>query len=141
MADLAARVAATEKVVARFRARPFDWRNRRTCIHLARAQAIAMGHRPPMVPDFRSPRGARAALDRLGFADLPALLDSLFPRIAPAATWVGDLVMMEGGEGGFDAIGIAAGGKIMGYHEEHLHRGIVPFMAAVGAPFIGAWRL
>lgn len=140
MADLAARVAATEKVVARFRAKPFDWKERRTCIHLARAQARALGHRPPAVPDFRSPRAARAALKATGHENLAALLDSLFLRIPPAAMWVGDLAIMEGGED-FDAIVIAAGGKLIGYHADHLDAGIVNIVPIGDRPFIGAWRL
>lgn len=92
MLDLAQRVEATEKVVARFRGRAFDWRGRQTCIHLARAQARALGHRPPSIPDFRSSRGAKTALKATGHATLEALLDSLFPRIAPAAMWVNTLI-------------------------------------------------
>ena len=140
MADLATRVAATEKVVARFRGRPFDWASRRTCIHLARAQARALGHRPPAVPDFRSPRGARTALRSTGHDNLAALLDSLFVRIPPAAMWVGDLAIMEG-DAGFDAIVIAAGGKLIGYHADYLKAGIVNIVPVGDNPFIGAWRL
>lgn len=140
MVDLAARVAATEKVVARFRNRPFGWDTRRTCIHLARAQARALGHRPPPIPDFRSPRGAKTALRAQGHETLEQLLDSLFPRIAPLAAWVGDLVIMAGGEE-FDGIGIVAGGKILGYHEDHLDEGLVPVVPVGPNPYVGAWRL
>ncbi len=140
MLDLAGRVAATEKAIARFRGKPFDWRDRRTCIHLARAQARAMGHRPPAVPDFRSPRGAKTALKATGYNTLEALLDSMFPRIAPAAMWVGDLALMEGGDG-FDAIVVSAGGKMIGYHADHLAEGIVNLVGVGERPFIGAWRL
>lgn len=141
MLDLAQRVAATEKVVARFRNRPFDWTSRRTCIHLARAQARALGHRPPAIPDFRSPRGAKTALKALGHDTLEQLLDSLFPRIAPLAAWVGDLVIMSGGEAEFDGIGIVAGGKIIGYHEDHLADGLVNVVPVGSDPYVGAWRL
>lgn len=143
MVDLAARVAATEKVVARFRGRPFAWDKRRTCIHLARAQARALGHRLPPIPDFRSPRAARTALRAQGCETLEQLLDRHFVRIAPLAAWVGDLVIMAGGEGegDFDGIGIVAGGKILGYHEDHLTEGLVNIIPAGPDPFIGAWRL
>ena len=141
MLDLAQRVTATEKVVARFRNRPFDWATRRTCIHLARAQARALGHRPPAIPDFRSPRGAKTALKALGHDTLEQLLDSLFPRIAPLAAWVGDLVIMAGGDGEFDGIGIVAGGKIIGYHEDHLADGLVNVVPVGPDPYVGAWRL
>ncbi len=141
MLDLAARVAATDKVVARFRNAPFSWDRRRTCIHLARAQARALGHRPPLIPDFRSAIGAKTALKAQGCATLEQLLDKLFPRIAPLAAWVGDLVIMAGGDGGFDGIGIVAGGKIIGYHEDHLDRGLVNVVPVGPNPYIGAWRL
>ncbi|RYG79531.1 hypothetical protein EON77_08975, partial [bacterium] len=137
MVDLVARVAATEKVVARFRNRPFGWDTRRTCIHLARAQARALGHHLPQIPDFRSPRGARTALRAQGCETLDQLLDKLFPRIAPLAAWVGDLVIMAGGDE-FDGIGIVAGGKILGYHEDHLAAGLVNVVPVGLDPYIGA---
>ncbi|RSU59308.1 hypothetical protein BRX36_19265 [Sphingomonas sp. S-NIH.Pt1_0416] len=140
MLDLAQRANATESVVARFRGRPFDWKSRRTCIHLARAQARALGHRPPSVPDFRSPLSARTALRSTGHETLEALLDSLFNRIAPAAMWLGDIALMAGGDG-FDAIVIAVGGKMIGYHQDHLADGPVVIEPESMASFIGAWRL
>lgn len=140
MLELAQRAALTETVVARFRGRPFDWKKRRTCIHLARAQARALGHRPPPIPDFRSPKAARAALRSTGHETLEALLDSLFIRIPPAAMWVGDLALMAGGDG-LDAIVIAAGGKMIGYHQDHLAEGLVNIEPETGAAFVGAWRL
>ncbi|WP_017978545.1 DUF6950 family protein [Sphingomonas melonis] len=140
MVDLAARVLATEQVVARFRNRPFGWATRRTCIHLARAQGRALGHRLPAIPDFRSPRGARTALRSQGCETLDQLLDKLFPRIAPLSAWVGDLVVMAGSDG-FDGIGIVAGGKILGYHEDHLADGLVNIVPVGADAFIGAWRL
>lgn len=140
MLDLAQRVAATEKAVSRFRGKPFDWKNRRTCIHLARAQARALGHRPPPVPDMRSPTGARRALAATGHASLEALLDSLFTRIPPASMWVGDLALMEGADG-LGGIVIAAGGKMMGYHADQLDLGLVNIVPIGDRPFVGAWRL
>lgn len=135
--NLAERVAATEKVVARFRDRPFEWGKERTCIHLARAQMRALGHKPPTVPRFRSALTATRALKATGHDTLEGLLDSLLPRIAPAEMWVGDLALMEG-EPPFHAIVIAAGGKVLGYHEDTPERGIVPIEVE---SFIGAWRL
>lgn len=114
--NLAERVAATDKVVARFRNRPFDWRDRATCIHLARAQMRALGHRPPPIPDFRSALGARKALERSGHASLEALLDSMLPRIAPLSAWVGDLMLVPGEEPFGEALAISAGGALLMYH-------------------------
>lgn len=140
MRDLVQRASATESVIARFRGKPFDWTKRRTCIHLARAQARALGHRPPPVPDFRSPTSARRALRSTGHETLEALLDNLFPRIPPAAMWLGDLALMAGGEA-LDAIVIAAGGKMIGYHQGHLADGPVVIEPESMMSFIGAWRL
>lgn len=123
--DLAERAAATGRVVTRFRDRPFSWRDRATCLHLVRAQMRALGHRPPRIPDFRSPIGARRALQARGQDSVQALLDSLLPRIAPAAMIVGDIALLPG-EPPFEAAVIAAGGqKVFGWHGEDLSR-LVP---------------
>ena len=135
--NLHERVIATDKVVAKFRARPFDWSKRATCIHLARAQARALGHRPPSIPDIRSAIGARRALAQLGHETLSGLLDAMFPRIAPASALPGDLVVVPGEEG-FESIGIAAGGAILMYHADA--DGLVPVKEALGS-VTGAWRL
>jgi hypothetical protein len=97
----------------------------------------ALGHRPPTVPRFRSALTARRALSAAGFDTLEQLLDSLLPRIAPAAMWPGDLALLAG-EPPFDAIVIAAGGKVLGWHEDTPERGLMPIAADT---FIGAWRL
>jgi hypothetical protein len=117
MFDLARRAAETQKVVDRFRGRPFDWATRSTCIHLARAQMRALGHRPPAIPDFRSPRGALTALKGTGHENLEQLLDAMLPRIAPLAMIVGDLALVPG-EAPFDALAISAGGTLLMYHQE-----------------------
>lgn len=138
--NLAERVAATETVIARYRNKPFDWGTTGTCIHLARMQMIAMGHKAPSVPAFRSAIGAGKALKKAGFDTLADLLDTLLPRIPPAAMLVGDLAIMPGGSG-FDAVVIGAGGKVIGYHDDYLDRGVVNVIPEGPAPFIGAWRL
>lgn len=118
MLDLAARADATEKVVARFRNRPFDWRDRATCLHLARAQMRALGHRPPAIPDFRSPTGALTALRKAGHDTLESLIDSMLPRIAPLSMIVGDLALVPG-VAPFDALAISAGNwTLLMYHQE-----------------------
>lgn len=122
MLDLAARAAATEKVVARYRNRAFGWHDRATCMHLARAQMRALGHRPPAVPDIRSARGALAALRRTGHETIESLLASMLPRVAPLAMLVGDLGVLPG-EDGFEAVVICAGGdKVFGWHGADLSR-------------------
>lgn len=132
------RADRTTAVAARFRKRAFDWRQRSTCIHLARAQARALGHRPPSIPDFRSAIGARTALRATGHETLEALLDSMFIRIAPAAMWVGDLALVPG-DAGFDAIAVSAGdGTLLMYHKGA--DGLCNVKAAL-PHVIAAWRL
>ncbi len=139
MVDLAARVAATEKVVARFRNRPFDWKDRATCIHLARAQARAMGHKPPAIPDFRSARGGLTALRATGHETLEALLDSMFQRIAPAAMLVGDLAVAPAPEPFGCAVGIWGGSALLGYHPDE-PSGLANIKEAM-MHITAAWRL
>lgn len=137
--NLAARAKITSEVIERYRRKVFDWRGSATCIHLARAQMRAMGHRPPAIPQFRSALSAHRALKATGFDDLAALLDSMLPRISPAAMLVGDLAILPGDDA-FDSIVIGAGGKMMGWHTDTIDRGIMPLLANPDA-FIGAWRL
>lgn len=136
MSDLNRRAEATRQTLAKYRALPFDWKRRVTCIHLARHHMRNMGYKPPPIPAFQSPLGARRALAKAGFADMAALLDSLLPRIAPASAWVGDLALLEGDDG-FDSIVIHAGGKWLGYHSDDLSS-IKPLVVS---EIKGAWRL
>ncbi len=99
-----------------------------------------MGHTLPSIPDIRSATGARRALAATGHTDLASLLDGLFPRIAPASMWIGDLALMEGADG-LGGIVIAVGGKVMGYHADHLDLGLVNIEPVGPNPFLGAWRL
>ncbi|KKW92246.1 DUF6950 family protein [Sphingobium chungbukense] len=136
MSDLLRRAEATRLTINKYRARPFDWKSRSTCIHMARTHLRNMGHRPPPIPDFRSVIGARRALQNTGFDNLTALLDSLLPRIAPAEMLVGDIAILPGDEG-MEGIVISAGGKLIGYNED-APDGVKPLMALVPLP--AAWR-
>jgi hypothetical protein len=120
MLDLAERARRTEAVVAKYRTRAFSWRDRATCLHLARAQMRALDMRPPPMPDFRSPLSARKALKRAGHETVAGLLDSLLPRIAPLSMIVGDLAVLPG-EDAFQAVVIHGGGtQMLGWHGEDL---------------------
>lgn len=135
MIDLVARAAATQRTADKYRTRPFDWRTRSTCIHLARTQLRNLCHTPPPVPDFRSALGARRALTKSGFDSVAALLDSMLPRIAPASMVVGDLAIIEGDER-FESIVVSAGGKMLGWHEAD-GSGLKNLIVS---SFVGAWR-
>lgn len=138
MLDLEQRRIRTQAVVDRFRDRPFSWTGRRTCLHLARAQMRAMGHQPPKMPDLRSALSAHRALIAAGHDDIAGLLDSLLPRIAPAAMLIGDLALMEG-DSAFDAVVINVGGKVFGYAEDH--DGLQVIQPVGIQPFKAAWRV
>ena len=137
MINLPRRAALTAQVIVRFRAVPFDWSNA-SCIHLARAQAEAMGYLPPSIPKLRSAIGAKRVLKRMGFNGVEALLDSMFERIAPAAALVGDLVALPG-QGGLAAVAIADGvGNVIGWHEGADRLTAITFAQA---DMLAAWRL
>jgi hypothetical protein len=117
-AELNWRKAATDKTLARYKNRQFDWSTGVTCIHMAWAHLRAMGHRPPTLPRFRSALMAKRALNEAGHEGVTALLDSLLPRIAPARMMLGDLATVEG-EVGLDAIMICAGPqRLFGWRED-----------------------
>lgn len=134
--ELVRRAEATRKTMARYRNKRFDWGERATCIHMARYHLRQMGHRPPSIPDFRSALGARRALEKTGFGSVPALLDSMLPRITPAEMLVGDLAVFAGDEG-MECVGVSAGGKILAWHED-APNGIKPLIVS---EILGAWRV
>lgn len=116
--ELERRRLASEKTMARFRNKEFDWRYSRTCAHLAFYQARAMQRRLPKVPRFRSALAAKKALRALGHDSLIGLLDAHLERIAPAQMRLGDLCAVPGTEG-LDAIFInVAPRKIAGWRED-----------------------
>lgn len=139
MSEMARRVAATRKTIAKYE-KPFSWSKRATCIHMARAHLRNMGHRPPPIPDFRSALGARTQLRKAGFPDLAGLFDSLLPRIAPAAMWVGDIALLAGDEM-FGSICISdTAGSLIGWHEDDPSR-VRPQKVMSLNDVIGAWRV
>jgi hypothetical protein len=68
------------------------------------------------------------------------LLDAVLPgqRIAPAAMIVGDLGILPG-EDGLDAVVIAAGHKVIGWHGSDLSR--LQVIEVSRGDLIAAWRL
>ena len=137
--SLVARVNATNKTMAKYKGRAFDWQNKATCLHLARTQLRNMGHKPPTIPPFTSAVGAKRAMKAKGYETLADIFDSLgLVRIAPAAMLVGDLAMLPG-EDGFDAIVISAGGKLLGWHGADLSR--PTSIGEAVAHVTVAWRL
>ena len=130
------RAAATKATADKFRGRPLDFANGVTCIHLLREQMLAFGYSPPEIPQFTTVIGAKRALRKLGHRTLWELLDQLLPRAPGAQMRVGDIVL-GAGQPPFEALGICAGGKILGFHEDG--SGLVNIVPAV--PFEHCWRL
>ena len=136
--NLAERAKATGAVIERFRDKPFAWDTTGNCIHLMRAQAAALGVNMPVVPRFRSPLGARKALHKTGHKTLEALMDSMFPRIAPARMIVGDVGMVPG-EAPFNALVVSVGGgKVVGWHELS---DVLEVIELSKADYIAAWAV
>lgn len=137
--NLAERVAATNKTLAKFKGRAFDWKTGATCVHLLRAQLLAMGHKPPRVPQFQSAFGAKKALERMGHADLSSLLDGMLMRVPVARMIVGDVALLPG-EAPFDAVVIYAGGaKVFGWHGADPEGRLQAIELNIG-DYLGAWR-
>lgn len=137
--NLADRAKATGTVIDRFRGKPFAWDTSGNCIHLARAQAKALKVKGvPTVPTFRTPLGARKALRKKGFDTMEALMDSLFPRIAPARMIVGDIGMVPG-EAPFNALVVSVGGgKVVGWHEAS---DVLEVIKLSKADYVAAWAV
>ncbi|RYD63238.1 MAG: hypothetical protein EOP58_11770 [Sphingomonadales bacterium] len=136
---LADRARATGTVIERFRDKPFAWDTTGNCIHLSHKQAKALKVKVPTVPKFRTPLGARKALKKMGFDTLEGLMDSMFPRIAPARMIVGDIGMVPG-EAPFNALVVSVGGgKVVGWHGADLSR--LQNIALSKADFVAAWAV
>ena len=124
--------------MAKYRGRAFDWADKATCLHLARTQLRQMGHKPPAIPAFRSAIGAKRAMEAAGYQTMADIFDGLgLERITPAAMLVGDLAVLPG-DGGFDAIVICAGNKMIGWHGAADNLTMIG--EAVGSITV-AWRL
>lgn len=142
------RARRTERVLARFRDKPFDWHGA-NCIRLAAAQAKALGHKVPPVPLFRSAQGARAALAKQGADSVVELLDRHFERWpTPAFARLGDLCALPGAQRDDDeepdpalqCVCIADGqGNLFGWHPDR-EEGLSVIKFAL-ADVLVAWRL
>jgi hypothetical protein len=137
--NLKERADRTTDVIERFRDKPFAWGTRGNCIHLAKAQAKAMGVRTRAVPKFSTYAGAVKALKSTGHNSLEELLDWYFPRIPSAKMIVGDIAMLPG-LAPFNALVIAAGGqKVLGWHESDMSR-MWP-IEVTKAEIVAAWAV
>lgn len=117
MTDLLRRQEATEKTIARFKGKVFDWRAGITCVHLARFHLRNMGHKVPTLPRFRSALAARRALKAGGWESVEDMLDSILPRRpAPSFMTLGDLATVPGTDGLHSILVCAGPFKLLGWH-------------------------
>lgn len=114
--DAVRRQHATQATLEKYRNKPFSW-DGATCAHLLRFHLRQMGHKPPRMPSFRSAVGAKAALRKMGATDMVDLMRKLgLTEIPSARMMLGDIAVLPGDDGLFDAIVISAGHKFMGWH-------------------------
>lgn len=135
LSDLLRRKAATENTLAKYRDKPFSWKDGHTCLHMLRFHLRQMGHKPETLPRIRSAIGARRALGQRGWKDVGDMLDTLLPRITPAAMWLGDVALFQSGDG-FGSIMISVGEKVLGWSDGYV--GMTPH---VPLDIAGAWRV
>lgn len=137
--SLPLRADATNRTVAHFQGKPFDW-DGASCIHLAHVQATNMGHIVPRLPIFRSRQGALRGLLKTGHQTLEALMDSLFERINPAQMLVGDIGMLPGEDRRLRALVLFDGHlSVAGWHEVDPSQ--LVWIKNIQCDLVAAWRL
>jgi hypothetical protein len=133
------RQQAAQAAIDRFKDQPLVY-GKNDCVRLAAFVLRKMGHRPQLAKagSYRTALGAARALQRAGFEDLAAAVDALgLPRIAPAAAWVADLVLLPAGAPFGGALSVAVGnGRVLGYHED---LGGAEILQPV--QYVAAWRI
>jgi hypothetical protein len=118
--NLIDRANGTQTTIDNFAHTEFAWGSR-DCGQLAGQHLEILGFETALkaAGNYKTERGAKIALGRLGFPDMEAVVDALgFERIAPAMAITGDIVGFPGGseEKPWTALGIHVGGdRVMGY--------------------------
>lgn len=132
MIDLEARRVATEATLAKYRQRRLDYVSA-DCVRMVRYHLLQLGHRPPVLPRYRSAIGARRAYLQAG--GLVAAFDAILPRIPHARMMLGDIAVL-GGDEDMDAAVICVGHKVFGWHEDsEVPENLVPLQIKA------AWRV
>lgn len=97
--NLIDRVNGTQQTIDKFYGQPFKW-GVSDCGQLAGQHLEALGIKTQLgeVGSYKTERGAKLALKRLGATSMEDVVDQLgFERIAPASATVGDIVGFPGG--------------------------------------------
>lgn len=119
MTPLERRHAAIEATMARYRDKPFQW-GKVDCAKVVAFHLKRLGYKIAIskAGAYQSPLGAQRAIKRMGYENLPLLLDGLgLSRIPYSRMLLGDIAQVEGAPPG--AIGLYAGnGNIFGFHED-----------------------
>lgn len=136
--EMQRRMDALEAVRDRFEGKPFRL-GTNDCAQLVRRMLREMGH--PALPrpkPYTTELGARRELKRLGFDSLEALMDSLLPRIAPAAMLAGDIGLVDAEPAGGETLVVSLGHKFWGWN--HDHDAMAP-LEPLGDVIKAAWRV
>lgn len=118
--DLISRVTNTQTTIDNFLHSEFIW-GQGDCGQLAGQHLENLGIATPLADagNYRTERGAKLALCRLGASSMEDVVDGLgFERIAPASAIVGDIVGLPGGQDDkpWTALGVHVGGaQIMAF--------------------------
>lgn len=138
MKELVRRKAAVDATKARFEGKAFAFGSV-DCAKVAAFHLKQMGHKVRLskAGQYKTLIGAKGALKRLGYDTLPDAMDGHgFARIAPAATWMGDIVTFASGHE-IGALGIVVGnGNMMCFHES-FDQPVIMSMGQIDA----AWRI
>jgi hypothetical protein len=110
------------------------------CVRMTAAHLRLLGYKVKLPPagSYRTVNSAMKALEKAGHDSISAALDALgLERIAPAATIVGDIILMPA-EHELGALVIVMGnGRVAGWHDDHAE-GVVVMQPL---QMIAAWRV
>lgn len=144
MHELLRRKAAVEATRDKFAGRPFAW-GTVDCAKVALWHVRNLGHSARVglsrAGTYKSPLGARKALQRAGHASLAAAIDAAgLQRIPPAAALMGDVVIYPGGDD-WEAVTIVAGHRAyLGFDAMDLGAGLQVMNDLRDLP-LAAWRV
>lgn len=111
------RANITNKTLAKYRGRPFELGSC-DCLRLARSHLVAMGHKMPKIPAYKTPLAAMRRLRAQGVETVGDLLAQHLKEIPPAYIRPGDIAIAPSDDS-FGAVLVAAGnGKFLGWAPE-----------------------
>lgn len=110
------------------------------CVRMVAAHLRLLGYQVKLPPagSYRTVNSAMKALREAGFATIGDALDALgLERVAPAATIVGDVMLMPAAHELGALVVVMGNGRVAGWHED------VPGGAIVMQPIemVAAWRV